>query len=268
MGVWQILVCSCWLWALVDGPLMALLAPLVLLIVPLATRSAVPLSASDVAALWALNMVGTVMVLTVAVILPPLLVIRALRIAFFAWSRVRRWLASFFSHADHRPRSSCRHALGLLLTPLCLLYCVCSEVCLLPGVGLLLLLEKLMLLLGGEWHAAPNPSTAPNRIPVVLVHGSGINECQWVVTRYMLQMHGYDVVSCNYLLGDFFQTAPRPDCDVPDFAATTAAFIDRVAQQRKCEEVHHTHIHSHARLVSLSTSLILCACCYCRLGLR
>jgi len=120
-------------------------------------------------------------------------------------------------------------------TPLTALYVLVVELSLIPPVLTLAVLSRL---------ACPAPGAvgrcAARGPTVVLVHGNGINEGQWVIGRILLALEGIKVVRVNYLTAGCLCTeAPATD-GLPEVSDTFRAALDGCSQDAELLLVGHS----------------------------
>jgi len=96
------------------------------------------------------------------------------------------------------------------------------ELSIVPGAVILILFDTLV----GTWPWLP----AHGSPAVILIHGSGVSQGQWVVARFLLFQAGIrNVHSINYFEGSWSAaTSPKPGQDIHDLAQTAAARIRQV----------------------------------------
>jgi len=123
--------------------------------------------------------------------------------------------------------------LGVTPCPFRAVYAFITELSFLPALAFLLPFERALVDMGkSTWHrpvarlesqtAVQVERTQPK---VILVHGAGINDCQWAASRHTLHMQGVmHVYSVNYFGGFWHMDAEGNG--VPEFAAKAANEIE------------------------------------------
>jgi len=199
----------CWVWALLRNPLLPLLTPL---LYPF-------LSAKwwQVLLGFMCNALGEIALLTAATLLIPPVV----------WTRIGDLCC------QSAVSESVINVSRWVPCPIRVIFTVITEFAFIPGLFFLFPVEMLLVdVCGSTWHH-PSASAIGGRYQqcgqimkprVVLLHGSGVNECQFAAARHVLHLCGLtQVYSVNYL-GSRWHTEAQ-GMGVPEFAAAASEQI-------------------------------------------
>jgi len=147
------------------------------------------------------------------------------------------WWKSFTPCQKRAPPSSAGNRCDW---PLRVVFTVITELSFLPGLLFLFALELLLDCCGGNWHESArganvsgdgrDPLVHSPQPKIILLHGAGINQCQWVAARHLLHLHGFrDVYSINYFTGILHINAENNG--VPEFAKVAVQKIKQLDLQ-------------------------------------
>lgn len=238
-----------WAWGILRDPIAGFLTP-VLFLLHLARWQAF--------VMFVANAVGQTAILAAATLL-----VRPRFWDSLGWQPEERTLEKFVNTAEKVP--TLVHWLPTLVT----------ELSFVPALCFLFCIEKLLVDVSqSTWHWPRSGSTEDgfrrDKPIIVLLHGSGMNSCQWVVARHFLHLYGLGrVYSVNYLSG--FWKRGHQGKAVPEFASTVAEQVVKTLSLDRCEAkdtaivlVGHSlggvvasYIHEHNLLAPLNIKLVI-----------